>query len=78
MQIRARNVVFVYRNGDADSLEVANHYRDERGVPADQIISINNGYLIGKYTYFCIPYNNVFIDIGTCINIISGAYIKFS
>lgn len=41
MDLTGSNVVFFYRNGDADSLEVANYYRDARGVPAAQIVAIN-------------------------------------
>ena len=40
MAITANNVIFIYRDGDADSLEVAEYYRDERGVPAAQIIAV--------------------------------------
>jgi len=33
-------VVFCYRDGDADSLEVARHYRDTRGVPNRNLIAL--------------------------------------
>jgi len=40
MDITGNNVAFFYRTGDADSLEVAEYYRDARNVPGDQIVAI--------------------------------------
>ena len=40
MALGASNTVFFYRDGDPDSLAVAEYYRDSRGLPADQIVPI--------------------------------------
>jgi len=40
MDITGNNVAFFYRAGDADSLEVAEYYRDARNVPGDQLVAI--------------------------------------
>ena len=38
--ITPERVVFCYRSGDADSLEVAEYYRDKREVPNDHIVAL--------------------------------------
>ena len=40
MDITGNNVAFFYRAGDADSLEVAEYYRDARNVPGGQLVAI--------------------------------------
>jgi uncharacterized protein (TIGR03790 family) len=36
----ASNLLVVYRDGDADSLAFAEHYRDARGVPPDRLLGV--------------------------------------
>jgi len=39
-QITPERVVFVYNTNDADSLEVAQYYRDKRSIPNDNLIGL--------------------------------------
>ncbi len=46
-------VVFAYRSGDAESLEVAQHYRDARGLANNQLVALpcSSEYIIGFDEY---------------------------
>ena len=40
-QVTAERVAFVYNTNDADSLEVAQYYRDQRGIPNENLIGLD-------------------------------------
>jgi len=54
MAITVNNVLFVYRMGDADSIEVSAHYMNERGIPGAQVIPItcSNVEILPDYNTF--------------------------